>query len=119
MKQTKPTWEDVPGILAQILDAVKNGGCSCSGKAAAAPAEPAGTAEIPVVEEQAPQTTEEITDRKAVFNSILTINRANPDMRQKIRAIVSSLTPTGDGKFDDVPDSKLMDLKTQIEAVNV
>ena len=119
MKKTKPTWEDVPGILAQILEALTAGAKPEPVQETPEPKTQQSEPEQPAQTEEAEAAQEEAIDRKSIFNSILAINRANPGMRQKIRSIVSSFTPTCDGKFDDVPDAKLMDLKAQIEAANV
>lgn len=121
MKKTKPTWEDVPGILAQILEALQGSCCSCQHGITVMPDAPAPEpAETPQVEEQQTEApaAEEVTDRKSIRDAVLEFNRANPGKRKDVRAIIAALTPSGDGKFDDVPDANLQQLKTQIEALN-
>ena len=107
---TKPTWEDVPGILAQILEIMK-----ASGPVAVTPQTTAANA---AKQDAAPTAPE--TDREALRARILEVNRANPDRRTDVRAIVARHTPNGDGKFDDVPDARLPELWARIsEVVNV
>lgn len=105
---TKPTWEDVPGILAQILEIMKASG-------------PVAVTQqtTPQVKQDAATTAQE-TDREALRARIMEVNRANPDRRTDVRAIVAQHTPNGDGKFDDVPDARLPELWARIsEVVNV
>lgn len=108
---SKPTWEDVPAILAQILDRLdRQQACWC--KSAAADAPVVVQAAEPIRLEQ-PATA----DRATLKSTILGINRNTPELRAKVTSIIASLTPNGDGKFNDVPDSKLSELQAQIEAL--
>ena len=106
---SKPTWEDVPGMIAQILDILKGATPETGPEEKTDPA--------PVAE----QTTAAVeTDRETARGRILHINRSNPDRRSEVKAIIAQYTPTGDGRFDDVPDAKIADLLAHLEgAFNV
>lgn len=111
---TKPTWEDVPGILAQILEILE------IMKASEAYGPVAVTPQTTPSARQDTASTAPETDREAMRARILEVNRANPDRRTDVRAIVAQHTPNGDGKFDDVPDARLSELWARIsEVVNV
>lgn len=121
MKKTQ--WEDVPGILAQILEelrAGKNSSCNC-----------AKPQQLELIEREAPSrepeqpkteaapapeaTASDKLDREAIRLKVLAHNRENPELRIQVREIVASMTPSGEGKFNDVPDAKLTELLAQIE----
>lgn len=121
MKKTKPTWEDVPGILAQILEELQAGGKPkqlelverelVEREAPAPEPEQPKTEAAPAPEAPAP----DVLDREAIRLKVLAHNRENPELRIKVREIVASMTPSGEGKFNDVPDAKLPELLAQIE----
>lgn len=116
MKKTKPTWEDVPGILAQILEELRAGGKPkqlelVEREAPAPEPEQPKTEAAPAPEAPAP----DVLDREAIRLKVLAHNRENPELRIKVREIVASMTPSGEGKFNDVPDAKLPELLAQIE----
>lgn len=104
----KTTWEDVPGILAQILEIMRASGTTTA------------TTQAAPVQHQEAAPAQDTTDRDAMRARILEVNRANPDRRTEVRSIVAQHTPNGDGKFDDVPDARLPELWARIhEAFNV
>ena len=103
---SKPTWEDVPGMIAQILDILKGATPETGPEGKTDPA--------PVAEE----TTAAVeTDRETARGRILHINRSNPSRRGEVKTIIAQYTPTGDGKFDDVPDAKVEELLAHLESV--
>ena len=105
--RSKPTWEDVPGMICEILAILKS-------------AEQPSAPQAHEPESTESQTGPAQTDREAARASILHINRANPDRRQEVKSIIAQYTPTGDGRFDDVPDAKIADLLAHLEgAFNV
>ena len=106
--KSKPTWEDVPGMIYEILALLKS-------------EQPLGIEpKTPEPESTESPTKPAQTDREAARASILHINRSNPDRRQEVKSIIAQYTPTGDGRFDDVPDAKIADLLAHLEgAFNV
>ena len=119
----KTTWEDVPGILAQILEELRAGrpsSCNCAKPKQLELVEreaPASEPEQPKTEaapaQEAPAS--DVLDREAIRLKVLAHNRENPELRLQVREIVAALTPSGEGKFNDVPDAKLPELLAQIE----
>jgi len=103
--KSKPTWEEVPGMIYEILALLR--------AEQALGIEP----KTPEPENTENPTEPAQTDREAARASILHINRANPDRRPEVKSIIAQYTPTGDGKFDDVPDAKVQELLAHLESV--
>jgi|SRR6056297_1262809 len=101
-------WEDVPNLLAEILDQLKQLNRETVGIVKPQTEQTAKPKQEAKKEKQDKQLThEEIKD------FCLELNRRDPANKEKIKSIISKFT---DGKLMDVPPGKLPDLKTEIEA---
>ena len=107
----KKRWEDVPDLLAEILDELKKLNCETEKTVKQE------TVETEQTEKPKKEVKEEKQDRQLTHDEVkdfcLELNRQNPANKDKIKSIIAKFT---DGKLMDVPADKLADLKTQIEA---